>query len=57
MGGLKSNPDAPTRFMFCRFFNVYGPRQNPKSPYTGVMSIFMDRCNEGKELSIYGDGL
>lgn len=39
-----------------RFFNVYGPRQDPKSPYTGVISIFMDRANSGEELKILGDG-
>lgn len=43
-------------FLFCRFFNVYGPRQDPKSPYTGVMSIFMDRARDGRDLTIYGDG-
>ena len=40
----------------CRFFNVYGPRQDPKSPYSGVISIFVDRALEGKKLVIFGDG-
>jgi len=40
-----------------RFFNVYGPRQDPKSPYSGVISIFMQRCKQEKPLTIYGDGL
>lgn len=39
-----------------RFFNVYGPRQDPKSPYSGVISIFMDRCVTKKGITIYGDG-
>jgi UDP-glucose 4-epimerase len=39
-----------------RFFNVYGPRQNPKSPYSGVISIFIDRLLKGQPLSIHGDG-
>lgn len=39
-----------------RFFNVYGPRQNPDSPYSGVISIFIDRILRGMPLSIYGDG-
>ncbi|MCP4448886.1 MAG: SDR family NAD(P)-dependent oxidoreductase [Myxococcales bacterium] len=39
-----------------RFFNVYGPRQDPSSPYTGVISIFSDRAAAGKELRIFGDG-
>ena len=39
-----------------RFFNVYGPRQDPSSPYSGVISIFADRAKAGKPLTIYGDG-
>ena len=39
-----------------RFFNVYGPRQDPTSPYSGVISIFSDRARAGKELAIFGDG-
>jgi UDP-glucose 4-epimerase len=39
-----------------RFFNVYGPRQDPSSPYSGVISIFADRAYAGKELRIFGDG-
>ena len=43
-------------YIAARFFNVYGERQDPKSPYTGVMSIFEDRAKEGKDLHIFGDG-
>jgi UDP-glucose 4-epimerase len=39
-----------------RFFNVYGPRQDPKSPYAGVIALFVDRISQGRNLSIYGDG-
>ncbi|OUS11958.1 epimerase [Gammaproteobacteria bacterium 53_120_T64] len=39
-----------------RFFNVYGPRQNPHSPYSGVISIFVDSVLEKQGLTIYGDG-
>ncbi len=39
-----------------RFFNVYGPRQDPKSPYTGVISIFAERMLDGLPLTVYGDG-
>jgi UDP-glucose 4-epimerase len=39
-----------------RFFNVYGPRQDPTSPYSGVISIFADRAKAGKPLTIFGDG-
>jgi UDP-glucose 4-epimerase len=39
-----------------RFFNVYGPRQDPKSPYSGVISIFCERILNGSPVQIYGDG-
>jgi UDP-N-acetylglucosamine 4-epimerase len=39
-----------------RYFNVYGPRQDPKSPYSGVISIFADKIKTGQELTIFGDG-
>jgi len=40
-----------------RFFNVFGPRQDPHSPYSGVISIFMNRLLNGQPLTIFGDGL
>ncbi|MCC6415748.1 MAG: NAD-dependent epimerase/dehydratase family protein [Opitutaceae bacterium] len=39
-----------------RYFNVFGPRQDPASPYSGVISIFDRRYREGKAVTIYGDG-
>jgi UDP-glucose 4-epimerase len=39
-----------------RFFNVYGPRQDPASSYSGVISIFCDRISRGARIRIYGDG-
>ncbi len=39
-----------------RFFNVYGPRQSPDSPYSGVISIFIDRLLKQEPLTIFGDG-
>jgi UDP-glucose 4-epimerase len=39
-----------------RFFNVYGPRQDPTSPYSGVISIFADRLRRGADVTIFGDG-
>jgi UDP-glucose 4-epimerase len=39
-----------------RFFNVYGPRQDPQSPYSGVISIFCARIPAGRPVVIYGDG-
>lgn len=40
-----------------RFFNLYGPRQDPKSPYSGVITIFADRFARGEPVEIFGDGL
>lgn len=39
-----------------RFFNVYGPGQDPKSPYSGVISIFMSKAKKGEPMTIFGDG-
>ena len=39
-----------------RFFNVFGPRQDPSSPYSGVISIFMTRAIANQAPVIYGDG-
>ena len=39
-----------------RFFNVYGPRQDPHSPYSGVISVFCQRILRGAPLDIHGDG-
>jgi UDP-glucose 4-epimerase len=47
--------NVPTQAL--RFFNVYGPRQDPSSPYSGVISIFASRAKAGRGLTIFGDGL
>lgn len=39
-----------------RFFNVYGPRQDPTSPYSGVISAFASRLSHGETATIHGDG-
>ncbi len=39
-----------------RFFNVFGPRQDPRSPYSGVISIFCARLARGEAIEIHGDG-
>jgi nucleoside-diphosphate-sugar epimerase len=39
-----------------RYFNVFGPRQDPSSAYSGVISIFVDRILRGAPISIFGDG-
>ena len=39
-----------------RFFNVFGPRQDPTSPYSGVISIFAAQLRRGTAVSVFGDG-
>jgi UDP-glucose 4-epimerase len=39
-----------------RYFNVYGPRQNPNSAYAAAISIFAQRLVNGEPITIYGDG-
>ena len=39
-----------------RPFNVFGPRQDPRSAYSGVISIFIDRARRGENLRLLGDG-
>lgn len=39
-----------------RYFNVYGPKQDPSSVYSGVISIFMKKLIENSDLTIFGDG-
>ncbi len=39
-----------------RYFNVFGPRQNPKSQYAAAVPIFIDRAIRNQDITIYGDG-
>ncbi|MBU6960970.1 NAD-dependent epimerase/dehydratase family protein [Pseudomonas sp. CVAP len=39
-----------------RFFNIFGPRQDPSSPYSGVISIFSERARKGLPITVFGDG-
>lgn len=39
-----------------RFFNVFGPNQNPESPYSGVLSIITDKLKNDETFTLYGDG-
>ncbi|MDH4558691.1 NAD-dependent epimerase/dehydratase family protein [Pseudomonas sp. BN417] len=39
-----------------RFFNIFGPRQDPSSPYSGVISIFTERALAGLPITVFGDG-
>jgi UDP-glucose 4-epimerase len=48
--------DNRVGFINMRFFNVFGPRQNPNSSYAGVYSIFSEAAMTGKNLTIQGNG-
>lgn len=39
-----------------RYFNVFGPRQDPGSPYSGVISLFITALLDGRRPTVYGDG-
>jgi nucleoside-diphosphate-sugar epimerase len=39
-----------------RYFNVFGPRQQPGSPYSGVISLFIEALAEGRAPKVHGDG-
>jgi UDP-glucose 4-epimerase len=39
-----------------RYFNVFGPRQDPSSPYSGVISLFISALADGRQPTIFGDG-
>lgn len=43
-------------FSALRYFNVYGSRQDPESPYSGVLSIFIDRARKRLPLIVFGNG-
>jgi len=43
-------------FVALRYFNVFGPRQDPSSPYSGVLSKFITAMRDGGEPSVFGDG-
>ena len=43
-------------FVTLRYFNVFGPRQDPGSPYSGVLSLFVTAMQKGVPPTVYGDG-
>ncbi|BAE50241.1 NAD-dependent epimerase/dehydratase family protein [Paramagnetospirillum magneticum] len=58
-GELHARVSASTfggRVTALRIFNAFGPGQVPDSPYSGVISIFIDRAMKGEDLVIFGDG-
>jgi UDP-glucose 4-epimerase len=54
--GRMFTEDFGTPVVALRYFNVFGPRQNPRSQYAAAVPIFIDRCLKGEDLIIYGDG-
>lgn len=52
---LGSLHDLPS--LGLRYFNVYGPRQDPSSPYSGVIARFLDRLLNHQAPTVFGDGL
>lgn len=46
----------PVSAVALRFFNVFGPRQDPHNPYSGVISLFLEAALTGKDITILGDG-
>ncbi len=53
---LLENSSEDFKTVILRFFNVYGSRQDPSSPYSGVISKFFDFANNGEDITIFGDG-
>ena len=43
-------------FVSLRYFNVFGPRQDPSSPYSGVLSLFISAMRNGGAPTVFGDG-
>jgi UDP-glucose 4-epimerase len=43
-------------FVSLRYFNVFGPRQDPGSPYSGVLSLFNAALMKGMQPTVHGDG-
>ena len=49
-------PHDGSRRVSLRYFNIFGPRQDPSSPYSGVISVFAKHMAAGQAPVIYGDG-
>ena len=46
-----------TKFVGLRYFNVFGPRQNPDGPYAAVIPKWIEKIFDNQKVEIYGDGL
>ncbi len=53
---LLAMPGPRMHCIVLRYFNVYGPGQPPDSPYSGVITRFLDRVANGQALQVFGDG-
>lgn len=53
----QSGSDEGIRSASLRYFNVYGPRQNPRADYAAAVPAFLAKALAGQPLTIYGDGL
>lgn len=54
--GLYFHQHRNLESVYLRYFNVYGPRQLPDSPYSGVISLFLDRLGRAEAATIFDDG-
>ena len=55
-GDEVSRTDSKLSLCSLRLFNVYGPRQDSSSPYSGVVSIFLEKLQKDLPITVYGDG-
>jgi UDP-glucose 4-epimerase len=56
LAGEKLCAAAPLPAVPLRFFNVYGPRQDPRGPYAAAVPKFLEAARAGSPLTIFGDG-
>jgi len=56
LAGEKLCAQAPLPSVALRFFNVYGPRQDPRGPYAAAVPRFLEAARAGNPLTIFGDG-
>ncbi|MBC8370583.1 MAG: NAD-dependent epimerase/dehydratase family protein [Planctomycetes bacterium] len=57
LAGEQALAECPISSVALRYFNVFGPKQDPSSPYSGVISLFSKWASESKAANMYGDGL
>lgn len=56
LAGEKLCAQAPLPAVALRFFNVYGPRQDPRGPYAAAVPKFLEAARAGSPITIFGDG-